>query len=196
MTIQVPLKQKKKRQHDFKLEGEYDFMLESDEDECEVGCPSAIPPPMAVMSFGGSAPMFKGKAKKAKCYASSRPMPRRGPKMGVSSAARVSRGSLHDSWDGLGEKEPSRHPDEHITATIVMYYTCSGGVPTADDVKSAIEDLEILYRDLDASGKLGDQEFDFMKAELTVKDTLDVKKKILTQPPLPAAPENFNVFPH
>jgi len=64
---------------------------------------------------------------------------------GKSSAARVSRGSFVDSWSGVTSNEQVRHPNEHVTATIVMYYTCSGGVPTAEDVKRAIDDLEELY---------------------------------------------------
>lgn len=112
---------------------------------------------------------------------------------GKSSAARVSRGSLHDSWSGLNIKEPKRHPNEHITATIVMYYTCSGGVPTSEDIKSAIDDLEQLYKDLEVNGKLGDKEFDFMKSELTVKDMIDINTKVQTQPP---PPTNFDVFPN
>ena len=66
-------------------------------------------------------------------------------KIGTSSAARVSKGSFHDSWNGLSVKELKRHQNEHITATIVMYYTCSGGAPSTADVKSAIDDLEGLY---------------------------------------------------
>merc|ERR1712100_97081 len=52
------------------------------------------------------------------------------PVFGSSSAARVSRGSRVDTWNGLTVKEPKRHSNEHITVTIVLYYTCSGGVPT------------------------------------------------------------------
>jgi len=94
-----------------------------------------------------------------------------------------------------------RHPNEHVTATIVMYYTCSGGVPTAEDVKRAIDDLEELYQAVEVNGNLADEKFDFMKSELTVKDAMDIKKKVLTQPPpqapvVPCPVMNANVFPH
>ena len=119
---------------------------------------------------------------------------------GKSSAARVSRGSFHDSWSGLTVQLPKRHPSEHITATIVMYYTCSGGTPTTEDVRAAIDDLEQLYRSIEVNGKLGDKEFDFMKSELSAKDVLDIQTKVETQPPpptpFPSAPLNATQFPH
>jgi len=84
---------------------------------------------------------------------------------GRSSAARVSRGSVVDAWEGLTVKNAKRHPNEHITATIVMYYTCAGGVPTEYDVLAAIDDLEEMYRSVE-NGHLADDKFDFMKSEL------------------------------
>merc|ERR1712045_216797 len=124
-----------------------------------------------------------------------------GPKERTSSAARVSRGSevLDGIWNGISVEQPTRHPNEHVTATIVMYYTCSGGVPSTEDVKSAIDDLEELYQSVETSGKLGDETFDFMKSELTVKDVVDITAKLNTQPPpppKPSAPENAQVFPN
>jgi len=120
-------------------------------------------------------------------------------KLGRSSAARVSRGSAADggaTWKGLTVKNPKRHSGEHITVTIVMYYTCSGGVPTEHDVKSAIDDLEGLYQSVETSGTLSEDKFNFMKSELTVKDTWDIQKKLITQPPpKPPAPIDFDVFP-
>mmetsp|Transcript_248 Transcript_248/g.330 ORF Transcript_248/g.330 Transcript_248/m.330 type:complete len:400 (-) Transcript_248:106-1305(-) len=101
---------------------------------------------------------------------------------GKSSAARVSRGTKVDIWNGLTIKEPKRHPNEHITATIVMYYTCSGGVPSEEDVKAAIDDLEEMYHSVE-NGMLANRSFDFMKSELTVKDTIDIKEKMTNQPP-------------
>merc|ERR1712038_1930611 len=77
-------------------------------------------------------------------YKANRPGPKmkRMAKFGKSSAARVSRGSEVDTpWKGLTVEKPERHDNEHVTATIVMYYTCSGGVPTEQDVKAAIDDL-------------------------------------------------------
>lgn len=114
-----------------------------------------------------------------------------------SSAARVSKGSLYDSWAGLSVKNPERHPNEHITATIVMYYTCSDGVPSESDVKSAIDDLEELYKAIEVNGNLADAEFDFMKSDLTVKDMVDIKSKLDSQPPKkPDLPLNADVFPN
>jgi len=115
---------------------------------------------------------------------------------GKSSAARVSRGSevLDDSWDGVTVQNPTRHPDEHITATIVMYYTCDGGVPSAEDVKSAIDDLEELYRSIEVNGDLADGSFDFMKSELTVKDAINTMAKLNAQPPSnPTLPQKSDV---
>jgi hypothetical protein len=118
---------------------------------------------------------------------------------GKSSAARVSRGSFVDSWSGVTSNEQVRHPNEHVTATIVMYYTCSGGVPTAEDVKRAIDDLEELYQAVEVNGNLADGKFDFMKSELIIKDAMDIKKKVLTQPltqaPVPGLVMNATVFP-
>merc|ERR1712232_769140 len=98
---------------------------------------------------------------------------------GKSSAARVSKGSFVDEWDGLTIQEPKRHPNEHCTATIVMYYTCNGGVPTDEDIIAAIDDIEELYRGIEGNGQLSDNQFDFMKSELTVKDVIDISKKII-----------------
>jgi hypothetical protein len=120
--------------------------------------------------------------------------------LGHSSAARVSKGSMVDTWQGVCVKDPERHPNEHITATIVLYYTCSGGVPSAKDVMSAIDDIEELYKSVEVNGKLGDEDFHFMKKELTGKDMIDVKTKVESQPhsanPNPSLPMNADVFPH
>lgn len=117
-------------------------------------------------------------------------------KKAISSAARVSRGSFVDEWNGLTVKSPKRHPSEHITATIVMYYTCEGATPTEMEVKSAIDDLEELYKSVQVNGTLSDEKFDFMKSELSVKNMIDIKKKVITQPPpKPDIPLNADVFP-
>ena len=115
----------------------------------------------------------------------------------ASSAARVSKGSTLDdnSWTGLSVKDPVRHPSGHITATIVMYYTCSGGVSSEADVKAAIDDLEELYKAIEVNGKLADADFDFMKSNLTVTDMVDIQSKLDTQPPKPDIPLNANDFP-
>jgi len=118
--------------------------------------------------------------------------------IGKSSAARISRGSevLHDTWNGIVVEEPKRHPEEHITATIVMYYICDGGVPSSEDVKSAIDDLEELYRSVEINGNMVDASFDFMKSELAVGDKVNIEMKLKVQPPpKPALPHNAHIFP-
>ena len=60
-----------------------------------------------------------------------------------------------------------------------VYYTCLGGVPTAEDVKRAIDDLESFMKG-EVNGNLADGKFDFMKSELIIKDAMDIKKKVLT----------------
>merc|ERR1712066_789848 len=102
---------------------------------------------------------------------------------GTANAARVSRGSKVDTWSGLDISTPARHANEHITATIVLYFTIAGGVPSEADVIAAIDDMEQLYDSCTASGRLADAEFNFMTNELTVKDVMDIKKKITEQPP-------------
>ena len=48
----------------------------------------------------------------------------KGSGKGVSSAARVSRGTEHDVWGGLGVKKPKRC-GEHVTVTVVIYNTAA-----------------------------------------------------------------------
>jgi len=104
------------------------------------------------------------------------------PKEGVANAARVSRGSEEDTWDGLTVENPVRNEHEHLTISVVIYFTVAGGVPSEKDVLAAIDDMEMLYNACNAKGRLADEEFDFMKKELTVKDVLDINKKITEQP--------------
>ena len=61
---------------------------------------------------------------------------------------------------------------------------------------AAIDDMENLYNNCNESGRLADSAFDFMKEELTVKDVIDIKKKIVGQPvEIKGGVENFNQFP-
>jgi huntingtin len=181
MTIQIPLKQKERERNvdanlygsgiQFKKKSGFMFkcgaMATSMANEAEMdGLEGVIMEPLA-------------RPRGRRLMASPDP-----PTLGKSSAARVSRGSREDTWSGLSVTSPQRHPHEHITATIVMYYTCSGGVPTEDDVKSAIDDLESLYQSVETSGHLADSKFDFMKGELTVQDMNDIVDKVTTQPPM------------
>lgn len=119
------------------------------------------------------------------------------PKVGSACAARVSRGTEVDTWQGLAVKAPKRHPSEHVTCTVVIYNAVAGGVPSEADVIAAIDDLEQLYAACATRGELADQEFDFMKKELTVKDALDIADKVTTQPYKPPAQSvaGFDAFP-
>lgn len=113
------------------------------------------------------------------------PVRRAARQIGEARAARVSRGSEHDTWNGLAVKSPKRNRSEHITCTVVISNTISGGVPSEDDVVAAIDDLEALYASCAASGSLADPTFDFMKKELTMQDEADVVEKVTTQPYVP-----------
>jgi hypothetical protein len=119
------------------------------------------------------------------------------PKVGSACAARVSRGSEFDTWKGLTAKTPKRNPSEHVTCTVVIYNAVSGGVPSEADVIAAIDDLEQLYAACSTNGHLADQQFDFMKKELTVKDANDIADKISAQPYKPPVQSvaGFNAFP-
>merc|ERR1712038_838901 len=112
---------------------------------------------------------------------SSIPTPEK-PKEGIANAARVSRGSEEDTWNGLTVESPIRNEHEHLTISVVIYFTVAGGVPSEKDVLAAIDDMEMLYNACNSKGRLADEEFDFMKKELTVKDVLDINKKITEQP--------------
>jgi hypothetical protein len=87
------------------------------------------------------------------------------PNFARSNAARVSRGSEVDVWDGLTVRKPKRNKHEHVTITVVIYNTCEGGVPSDEDVLAAIDDLEELYTACSAKGKLADATFDFMRTD-------------------------------
>merc|ERR1712085_111085 len=117
--------------------------------------------------------------------------------VGTSNAARVSRGSEHDVWDGLKVKNPERHPSEHVTITVVMYHMVAGGVPSTRDVVAAIDDLEALYAACSTPGCLADQAFDFAKCELSADDVEDIASKIATQPynPPPQSVFKADEFP-
>lgn len=119
------------------------------------------------------------------------------PKVGTACAARVSRGTEVDTWGGLTVKAPKRNPSEHVTCTVVIYNAISGGVPSEADVLAAIDDLEQLYASCSVEGHLADQEFDFMKKELTVQDAMDIAEKVATQPYKPPVQDvvGFDQFP-
>merc|ERR1719473_784388 len=83
--------------------------------------------------------------------------------------------------------KPTRDPGQHVTVTVVIYNTVAGGVPSEEDVKAAVEDMEQLYASCGWKGKLASDGADFMKKELTVKDTLDIAAKLTSQPYVPPA---------
>jgi len=87
------------------------------------------------------------------------------PAYGVANAARVSRGSFVDYWNGLGVKEPERGA-EHCTITVQFYHTVAGGIPSPQDVMAAIDDMEVLYSKCTSwSGRLSEPQANFMKVE-------------------------------
>ncbi len=114
------------------------------------------------------------------------------PPKGRSNAARVSRGSEVDVWNGLTVAQPKRNKSEHVTITVVIYNTCEGGVPTEEDVVAAIDDLEELYAACSVKGRLADAPFGFMKEKLAVEDMVAVTTKLATQPP-PFVPSSVDV---
>ena len=109
----------------------------------------------------------------------------------------MSRGAEVDTWQGLRVEAPQRHRSEHITVTVVIYNTVAGGVPSAEDVAAAVEDMEALYAATGAAGRLADGAFDFMTPELQVQDVMDAQAKLTTQPytPPPAGVTAGDVFP-
>jgi len=85
-------------------------------------------------------------------------VPPKRAKLGASNAARVSRGSYVDTWGGLPVGAPQRDKTQHLTVTVVIYNTVAGGVPSAADVKAAVDDMENLYASCGWSGRLGGED--------------------------------------
>ena len=84
--------------------------------------------------------------------------------VGSASAARVSLGSEAGIYHGLNRGHaPTRDASQHVTVTVTLYNAVEGGVPAADDVARAVDDLESLYAACSTSGRLADSAFDFMK---------------------------------
>merc|ERR1712137_1069502 len=180
MTVQVPLKQREKPRIT-KSFGGFGFAGSSPASEGFGGGYGGGYGGGFGGSFGGgfggtsSLDMFGGFALPASSNAPSNSSARYAvararcakPKIGTANAARVSKGTKHGLWGGLGVSAPQRHPSEHITVTIVIYNTISGGVPSETDVIAAIDDMEKLYTACGQgkSGRLADAGFDFMKKE-------------------------------
>merc|ERR1719359_174480 len=119
------------------------------------------------------------------------------PRRGKASAARVSRGSQVDTWQGLSLSRPKRDAHQHVTVTVVIYNTVAGGVPSPEDVAAAIADMDALYASCGWTGALASEGANFMKSELTVGDALKIAEKVTTQPYKPdsLAPQDGDVFP-
>ena len=83
--------------------------------------------------------------------------------------------------------QPKRDASQHITVTVVIYNTVAGGVPSEADVKAAVDDMESLYAACGWQGRLAGEGADFMKAELTVKNAIDIADKLTSQPYKPPA---------
>ena len=60
-------------------------------------------------------------------------------------------------------------------------------MPSVDDVKAAIDDMESLYSACGWKGHLADGGADFMKSELTVHDAAKIAAKVVTQPYMPVS---------
>ncbi len=101
---------------------------------------------------------------------------------GTANAARVSIGTKHDEWKGLSlAHAPVRNKGEHVTVTVVLYYTIAGGVPTEADVLAAVDDLEELYAETRVD-RLANEGMNYMKKELMVTEAMEIGAKIATQP--------------
>lgn len=70
----------------------------------------------------------------------------------------------------------------------MIYNTVIGGVPNEVDVLAAVADMENLYDACSETGRLADAAFNFMKAELTVGDMIEIEEKISTQAPVSTLP--------
>jgi len=194
MTVQIPLEQKPKvpthRMYYQQWEAlEDDLCMDMDEEQVPSMLCSAMASSPAPASFGvafSGLERFKGSSGT------------RQSKIGKANAARVSRGTEVDVWDGVNNKEPKRDKHQHITVTVVIYNTVAGGVPSAQDVEAAIEDMERLYEACNWKGRLAESGANFMKSELTVSESKDIAKKIKEQPygvPECGLVKNAGVFP-
>ena len=78
-----------------------------------------------------------------------------------------------------------RDGTQHVTVTVVIYNTVAGGVPSVEDVKTAVADMEELYAACGWTGKLASDAAGFMKSELTVDSVATIAAKVATQPYVP-----------
>lgn len=144
MTVQVPLKQESTKSPFGNTTGFDSAYFGSAPASAPSLYYSSTPTPapeMLVGGFGAAPPVTAPQMMCAKREGA-------GGGLGISSAARVSRGTEYDNLEGkslLKAKSFTRHESERITATIVLYNVVVGGVPTEADVLAAIDDLEQLY---------------------------------------------------
>lgn len=137
----------------------------------------------APMSFNMEVAPMPFNAPMKRC---SRPSaPGAAPVQGTSNAARVSRGTQEDVYHGVANRSMLRDPSQHGTITVTMYYTVAGGVPSPADIKSAVDDLDLLYKACPSDKRLVD--CSEVTAELTVKAMQDVHQKVTTEPYKPAS---------
>merc|ERR1719281_2130968 len=195
MTVQIPLEQKEEECEEDEEEGYYQEECEGEEEaycfeECEEEDEDD-----AKSNYTGEECETPKKFKKCKGEPESEP--RSGPQRGTASAARVSRGSQFDTWEGLSVQEPKRDAHQHVTVTVVIYNTVAGGVPGVEDVAAAVADMDALYASCGWTGALASEGANFMKSELTVSDVLKIAYKKAAQPYTPdsLAPENGDMFP-
>ncbi len=137
MTIQIPLKQSKK----------------------EETRPFSITTSSATNSFkrktGSSGPMrgapngeepldqyFAGLIERGNCYGARARGRDRGRGGAVNLVPRVSPGDYQGPCGGISVTAPKRNTAEHVTVTCVLYNTVTVGVPSAEDCKAAVEDME------------------------------------------------------
>lgn len=111
------------------------------------------------------------------------------------SAARLSRGSEHDTWKGI-TGNVKRDTDHHVTVTIVLYNSVAGGVPDSSDVVAAIDDMENLYKACHWSGKLNEKPASFMKPKTSPVNVPFVPLSVPSYTPTPQQfHESLKSFP-
>ena len=81
-----------------------------------------------------------------------------GPPIGKATAARVNIGLDKGILPPLTKMSPVRNKEQHITVTVVIYHTITGGVPSKEDVKAAIDDMEDIYAKCKWSGRLSGED--------------------------------------
>lgn len=86
----------------------------------------------------------------------------------------------------MTKTRPERHESEHVTVTVVLYNAVVG-LPTSDDVKRAIDDMERLYEACRWSGTLSQ--------EAASAEAPQVVTTNMPPHPMPSAPVGASVFP-